>query len=88
MPTLTSTDKLPRVIERMRNRIIESGGEVHFETRMERLIIDGDEVCGIVTADGREFTGFILFWQRGIRLAMFIICCTRTGWSWNPKVLP
>ena len=54
------TDKLPRVIERMRNRIIESGGEVHFETRMERLIIDGDEVCGIVTADGREFTGPVI----------------------------
>ena len=53
------TDKLPRVIERMRNRIIESGGEVHFETRMERLIIDGDEVCGIVTADGREFNGAV-----------------------------
>lgn len=54
------TDKLPRVIERMRNRIIESGGAVHFETRMERLIIDGDEVCGIVTADGREFTGPVI----------------------------
>lgn len=54
------TDKLPRVIERMRNRIIESGGAVYFETRMERLIIDGDEVCGIVTADGREFTGPVI----------------------------
>ena len=54
------TDKLPRVIERMRNRIIESGGAVHFETRMERLIIDGDEVSGIVTADGREFTGPVI----------------------------
>ena len=54
------TDKLPGVIERMRNRIIESGGEVHFETRMERLIIEGDEVRGIVTADGREFLGPVI----------------------------
>ncbi|HJG88995.1 NAD(P)/FAD-dependent oxidoreductase [Barnesiella viscericola] len=54
------TDKLPGVIERMRNRIIESGGEVHFETRMESLIIEGDEVRGIVTADGREFTGPVI----------------------------
>ena len=44
----------------MRNRIVESGGAVRFETRMERLIIDGDEVCGIVTADGREFTGPVI----------------------------
>lgn len=54
------TDKLPGVIERMRNRIIESGGEVHFETRMENLIVEGDEVRGIVTADGREFTGPVI----------------------------
>ena len=54
------TDKLPGVIERMRNRIIESGGEVHFETRMESLIVEGDEVRGIVTADGREFTGPVI----------------------------
>ena len=54
------TDKLPGVIERMRNRIIESGGEVHFETRMENLIVEGDEVRGIVTANGREFTGPVI----------------------------
>ena len=29
------TDKLPRVIENMRNTILECGGEVYFETRME-----------------------------------------------------
>lgn len=34
------TDKLPRVIENMRNTIIECGGEVHFETRMDSLIIE------------------------------------------------
>ena len=34
------TDRLPKVIEAMRNTIINSGGEVHFQTRMTRLIID------------------------------------------------
>ena len=33
------TDKLPRVIENMRNTIIGCGGEVHFETRMDALIL-------------------------------------------------
>ena len=33
------TDKLPRVIENMRNTIINCGGEVHFQTRMDALII-------------------------------------------------
>ena len=38
------TDKLPRVIENMRNTIIQCGGEVHFETRMDALLIEKDEV--------------------------------------------
>lgn len=54
------TDKLPLVIENMRNTIIRSGGEVHFETRMDALIIEGDEVKGIVTQAGREFIGPVI----------------------------
>lgn len=33
------TDKLPRVIERMRQTIVAQGGEVHFRTKMTRLIL-------------------------------------------------
>ena len=51
------TDKLPRVIENMRNTIIECGGEVHFETRMDALIIEGDEVKGIETNTGKTILG-------------------------------
>ena len=36
------TDKLPRVIENMRNTILRCGGEVHFQTKMTRLIIRGE----------------------------------------------
>lgn len=41
------TDKLPRVIENMRNTIIRSGGEVHFLTKMTGFEISGKKVCGI-----------------------------------------
>ncbi|MGE9980125.1 NAD(P)/FAD-dependent oxidoreductase [Prevotella sp. SGI.167] len=53
------TDKLPRVIENMRNTIIKCGGEVHFLTKMIRLILEsegkltasdaaaGDKVIGV-----------------------------------------
>jgi len=34
------TDRLPRVIENMRNTILRCGGEVHFQTKMTGLIID------------------------------------------------
>lgn len=36
------TDKLPRVIENMRNTIIKCGGEVHFQIKMIRLILESE----------------------------------------------
>ena len=43
------TDRLPRVIENMRNTILRCGGEVHFQTKMTGLIIDEGRVVGIKT---------------------------------------
>ena len=65
------TDRLPRVIEAMRNTIINCGGEVHFQTRMTRLIIEHgpltidhlDRVVGVeaVSANGQlEFRGPVI----------------------------
>lgn len=41
------TDKLPRVIENMRKTILSCGGEVLFQTKMTRLIVDNFEVKGV-----------------------------------------
>lgn len=41
------TDKLPRVIENMRETILRCGGEVRFETRMDALILNGDKIEGV-----------------------------------------
>ena len=41
------TDKLPRVIENMRNTILNSGGEVHFQTKMTRLLLENETVVGV-----------------------------------------
>ncbi len=46
------TDKLPRVIENIRNTIIKCGGEVRFETRMEELLLQGGKVRGVLTDKG------------------------------------
>lgn len=53
------TDKLPRVIENMRNTIIKCGGEVHFQTKMTRLLVEGERVTGVEAVDlktGGELT--------------------------------
>ena len=41
------TDRLPRVIENMRNTILKCGGEVHFQTKMTGLIIKNNKVVGV-----------------------------------------
>ena len=52
------TDKLPRVIENMRDTVIKCGGEVHFETKMTSLLIKGNTVEGVeaVRSTGEQLT--------------------------------
>lgn len=54
------TDKLPRVIGNIRSTILECGGEVHFETRMDALLIEKEEVKGIETNTGETFLGPVI----------------------------
>ena len=56
------TDRLPGIIAGMRRQIIESGGEVHFQTRVDALLFsaDGRRVEGVRAADGREWNGSVI----------------------------
>ena len=55
------TDRLPRIIENMREQIRRSGGEVHFNARVDRLLVhEGTKVVGVETADGRSFQGPVI----------------------------
>ena len=46
------TNKLPKIIQDIREKIIEMGGLVLFETRLTDIIIKNNEVQGIVTQSG------------------------------------
>ena len=54
------TDKLPAIIEKMRMQVEQSGGEVHFETRMDKLIIEDNKVKGIETNTGKTIEGKVI----------------------------
>jgi hypothetical protein len=55
------TDRLPEVIKAMRNTIINSGGEVHFQTKATGLLTDSEgKVNGIVTSTGATFNGPVI----------------------------
>ncbi len=50
------TDKLPDVIRKMRQTIIDCGGKVHFQTRVTGLTIESGRIRGVTTANGSRFS--------------------------------
>ena len=46
------TNKLPKIIEDIREKIREFGGQVLFETRVDDILVKNNEVEGIVTQNG------------------------------------
>lgn len=51
------TDKLGNIIKHIREYIRAKGGEVHFEKKMQTLLIEGDNVVGVKLEDGEEIHG-------------------------------
>ena len=46
------TNKLPAVVQALRDAIIAAGGEVRFETRVTDLLLENNRLRGVVTATG------------------------------------
>jgi uncharacterized FAD-dependent dehydrogenase len=51
------TNKLPQLVAKLRQTILDNGGEVHFETRVEDFLIEGNEIKGVVTQQGEKIKG-------------------------------
>ncbi len=54
------SDRLPGVIKSMRETILRCGGEVHFETRVTRLVVEDSKVTGVETSGGEHFDGPVI----------------------------
>lgn len=55
------TDRLPRIIENIRNTITDCGGEVNFNTKVTQLLRNSqNEVCGAVDSEGKEYLGPVI----------------------------
>ncbi len=46
------TDRLPRIITKIREQIIASGGEIHFNARVTGLELKSSRCTGLILADG------------------------------------
>lgn len=51
------TNKLPVLVAKLRETILEHGGEILFETRVEDLILEKDEIKGVITQNGEKIKG-------------------------------
>lgn len=48
------TNKLPKIIQNIRETILKYGGEIHFETRVTDLVIKENKIQAIQLLDGKE----------------------------------
>ncbi|ABJ77474.1 NAD(P)/FAD-dependent oxidoreductase [Leptospira borgpetersenii] len=78
------TNKLPKIVKSIREKIVEMGGEVHFEKRVTDFLLNGNQIQGVLTKDGDKFhsknvilaTGhsardiFELLYRKGIELKL------------------
>ncbi|QCR21930.1 NAD(P)/FAD-dependent oxidoreductase [Pontibacter sp. SGAir0037] len=51
------TNKLPKIIENIRETVRSAGGEVLFDKRVSDFIVENGEMRGVVTQDGQEYSG-------------------------------
>ena len=50
------TNKLPKIIQNIRETILKFGGEIHFETKVEEFIIKKNKIQAIQIQNGSEIT--------------------------------
>ena len=48
---------LPKVVQTIRQTIIDCGGEIHFDSRVTDFILDGKNIKGLIVNDDKEFLG-------------------------------
>jgi uncharacterized FAD-dependent dehydrogenase len=49
------TNKLPKIIAKIREFILERGGEIHFNSRVTDLLLEEDQIKGAKTLDGKLY---------------------------------
>jgi len=54
------SDKIRRLIPKMRDYLLKNGCEIRFDTQVIRLIIKGSKVCGVVTNQGDVYSEHVI----------------------------
>ena len=51
------TNKLPKVVQELRESVLGAGGEIHFDTKVTDFVVEHEEMKGVVLEDGSKLTG-------------------------------
>ncbi len=51
------TNKLPSVVEEIRESILMSGGEVHFNSAIDKVIVRDSKIAGVLDRSGHRYQG-------------------------------
>lgn len=79
------SNKLPEIIQRMRDTIIEFGGEVHFNERVTDFIIHDHSINGVSTHTGKAFEGEAVILATGHSARDIFYLLHRKGLLIEPK---
>jgi uncharacterized protein len=56
---------LPKIVMNMRKSILDAGGEVHFQSKVIDLVLEGRRFRSVITQDGSEWNGDALILATG-----------------------
>ena len=79
------TDRLPAIIARMRQTVVEHGGEYHFNTRVVDLKVMEGRVCGVVVDGGGVVEGDAVVLATGHSARDIYELFARRGWLLEAK---
>ena len=51
------SNKLPKIVQAIRETILSNGGEIHFESRVTDFVIENKKVQGVIVNDAKKFFG-------------------------------
>ena len=73
------TNKLPNIVTAIRETIEAHGGKIHFNTRLEKFILEEGIMQGVITQDGHEHRGIGVILATGHSARDIFRCCDQQG---------
>jgi uncharacterized FAD-dependent dehydrogenase len=79
------TNKLPQIIVKMRETIIEFGGEVHFDSKLTDILSENGQVTGVQINGEKEYAFEDLILATGHSARDIFEMIHQKGWELKPK---